>query len=913
MSSASGVALLAARGVRFKDYLGRVYPGFINLSSNYSGLDQSGLITWEGTAEIAWVPSNPSEIDPRVNRQPWCFGRDVDLEIQDDSGSFKHPKCLPKMFIYKAFYNSKTERLKLELRCILGLLKDRSIDDFKENFEEENDIKEDEDEDIILSCGNPEDEDFNQAEYDKQQDEKESKYWWEQWQKEGTERNQNIISEIMRRLRISLSGSVSGEIRLPWTPSGSLIGVCGDLAFKSLTPSYIYSDDKGTANIERIDFSIPRSKIYQIGVHEADYEAVDNGLQPISELIVLGRVKELEEDEEPITTDAEGNPESCELIQEYGPPATVNSGGGELWWDILIAETTICETIFKSKKIITTTRRERYGLQFPDSPLPGVDPMMWSDPSYQKIVTQKFDLCTGMLKSEITQEYEAWGKVFGQWYSNHINYFVTVDSFGIDFVPGGIYPFADYAQYDNTLILSKTTTKTYEYDGKRKLRRIETIVEEPISKALTTHHLPVPGYAITASSTEIWKTWGNNHQSHILIERDCFERFNQQALKNREEWLQQQALDQGMIYTFDQQTYVRTGPNSADLTNENFPMSLIGYEERLALISKRTVNDHSREGLANAPATEHLPTGSKDSQTNKAASEKWKDKVIEYRKKWEDANCSKYLSPREIVDLGEVADENIVDRIGSILYKLRQAQTILHELTVGLTDDYINGSFKPVFRTDVKECFNDFSYLSHGLGLEFSINENIVMHELMYRGKTSISSFTIQSNAVSNYTITSIPQASQGQLLLNGNPVVQGQAIASSEIQNLTFTPTSTFTGAQFEFTATDTQGNTSATPIINAIAPTSGVTTAYPQPSTQGDYTNIHQSVSTVEQNAIANSTPVSIVVPSNPTFYDFPTVLEPEAITEENVLKETLRRLFMNAEQRLSLEITDRTKLYR
>ncbi len=105
--------LADARCSKFYDYLNRDYPGFISLSCNYSSLDQSGLITWEGTAEIAWVPSNPSDIDNRRNRTTWCFGRVVNLKVVNDSGSFERPKCIPKMYIYKALYNQKTERLRL--------------------------------------------------------------------------------------------------------------------------------------------------------------------------------------------------------------------------------------------------------------------------------------------------------------------------------------------------------------------------------------------------------------------------------------------------------------------------------------------------------------------------------------------------------------------------------------------------------------------------------------------------------------------------------------------------------------------------------------------------------------------------------------------------------------------------------
>lgn len=906
--------LTAARCSLFSDYQGNDYPGFIGLSCNYSSLDQSGLVTWEGTAEIAWVPSNPTNIDNRKNRVTWCFGRVVDLRVVNNDGEYERPKCVPKMFIYKALYNPKTERLRLELRDILGLLRDKSIDDFRNDFDEENDIQAEPEESDIEVCGFPDDEGFDEDKFNQQQEEKKDKYWWEQWQKEGKEHNIKIISEIMRRLKIPIQGTISGEVRLPYTLSGSLISACGDLAFKSLTPSYIWSNYLGTAVISRINVNPPREKSYISGVDDIDYNPVESGLNPISELIVLGRVKTLDENSPQEEIDENGNPKHCETIVENGPETTILPEGSPTNY-IDLSITTICEVVEQFKKTITTIRQERYSLLFPDSSLPGVNPLMWVNPSYKKIEEQFYDACTGALLKKIITEYNVWGKVFGDFYNNHLNFYIDPYEFGVDSTDINIsliYPFADYARYDSTLIKDKTQTLKYYYK-KQKLWKIETTTEEPVSKVLYNYHDALPGaappgedflngYRVTASSLEQWYEWGNNHQNHILIERDCLNRQDADAITQREEYLQQQRVDQGLPRpVFDQTIYQRLTNTDTTLITVSLDQSLVTPSERLALIEKRTIDDSSREGLANPPSTEYLPRG-KANEVNKNATEKWIDKPVVYRKKWEDARCSEWLPSREIIDLGEVITEEVLDAIGRIIYYLRQGQSYIHELSLPLTQDWISGNFKPVFRVDVRECEDTFCHLAHGFSSEFTQKENSILMELLWIGETSVSSPITSYQEITGYTLFDLPGAEQGILYLNGVAVTIGQSISSAQVGQLTFTPSPTFTGSSFSYTASDGVLSSSSTLVVNLSPPTgvNEITLSSDQQLTSTIVVNVGNNLmitlpSDIESNAIAIT-----ATPDDEFIYSYQ-------------LKETLRRLKLNTHTRLNLELSDRLKIYR
>ncbi len=73
---------------------------------------------------------------------------------------------------------------------------------------------------------------------------------------------------------------------------------------------------------------------------------------------------------------------------------------------------------------------------------------------------------------------------------------------------------------------------------------------------------------------------------------------------------------------------------------------------------------------------------------------------------------------------------------------------------------------------------------------------------------------TDADGTIATYTITSLPDPSKGVLLLSGIPVVAGQVLTPAQIALLQFDPAAFATGsAVFNFTATDNQGATDATP----------------------------------------------------------------------------------------------------
>lgn len=72
---------------------------------------------------------------------------------------------------------------------------------------------------------------------------------------------------------------------------------------------------------------------------------------------------------------------------------------------------------------------------------------------------------------------------------------------------------------------------------------------------------------------------------------------------------------------------------------------------------------------------------------------------------------------------------------------------------------------------------------------------------------------------IESFTITSLPQANQGILVLDGSAVTSGQAIPAINIARLEFDPSSTFSGtASFRFTAKDNYGASDKSPATVSI-----------------------------------------------------------------------------------------------
>jgi len=88
-------------------------------------------------------------------------------------------------------------------------------------------------------------------------------------------------------------------------------------------------------------------------------------------------------------------------------------------------------------------------------------------------------------------------------------------------------------------------------------------------------------------------------------------------------------------------------------------------------------------------------------------------------------------------------------------------------------------------------------------------------------GPTGISSLTATDadGTVASYRVTSIPQASQGILILDGTAVVEGQVLTPAQAARLQFDPAPSFSGnATFTYTAIDNLGATDQTPAVFTI-----------------------------------------------------------------------------------------------
>jgi hypothetical protein len=333
----------------------------------------------------------------------------------------------------------------------------------------------------------------------------------------------------------------------------------------------------------------------------------------------------------------------------------------------------------------------------------------------------------------------------------------------------------------------------------------------------------------------------------------------------------------------------------------------------LALIEKRTITESSREGLANPPATEYLPRGKANNEVNKNATEKWIDKPVVYRKKWEDAKSSEFLPSREITDLGEVITGEIVDAVGEVIYYLRQGQSYIHELILPFTQDWISGSFKPTFRVDVKECEDAYCHLAHGISMDFSQKENSLLMELLWLGETSVSTPISSPQKVLSYNITSLPPSGEGVLYLEGVAVTSGQEIPAASISNLTFIPTTTFSGATFSYVASGGIEGT-PTPVVSPSAltvqliPKTGVALTIPTTNP-----NIPPTVAStvVIDNTVIENKPITLPIDLESNSIPIVKVVEDD-FTYSYQLKTLLRRLKSNTIERLTLQSSDRTKIY-
>lgn len=848
------VANISARCVEFSDYNGDVYPGFVTLSGNYDTVSQSGLVIFNATVEIMQHPDNPQNLDTRQNFSTWAWCREVKLRVADDAGNLVIPKCLPKLYIKSAKYDPIGERLRLELTDILGIRQPITIDDFKEDFDDEN-VVDDAEPDRLQPCGHPEDDDYN-SELAEEQDNKKKRYWWEQWEFEGWADNDEIIKELLTRLNISSTGSVQGKVKCPYTISGSLIGICGDLAFKSLTPSYLWSDWKGIVHIESIKIDQPRKYQFSVPDNAAAFESVGVG-ELISELIVTGRVAELDETSNEEVEVTEDGYVYKTVITEEIPSELLNIVGTTM----LGLETIIQEEVKNFKKISTEATKIRYKLLFPDSYHPDYSDSAWVG-SYAKEEVQWFDSCLGRLKEKRIRIWEPWGKVFQEFYSNNENIKIPADDLlsvhdehpqppGIAYGDQGNagvqgYPLLD--KYVPSLILSREEVISYSYDELTgKVKQIETIVREPKMKVLVSYMPASGGLIISEKHLEYWKSWGAGHHIHGRQSYKCLESKYPDLIQERENTLVNAYMDNATqefgtvespsidvtAYHLTNDTTTMAFPHldvNGKLTAyffveyaEKIAQRLFTAEARATLTHDRTETVHSRGGTGNAPNPEYLPNYERSESSSQSQSEKWKFKPVNWRKKWDGRQYWDCVPAREQFDVGEVYSENVLDKVGSVIFALRQAQAQTYQITIPIYETFLKGSnFKPVARWDISECWDkEFSYFGNGYGFEFSRLENLMLAELWFLGTGSVSAPDYTPPALDAFLIDFAPDPNHGVFYIgsSGPAVYAGQALTQSEIEQLVFVPGTNYTGATaLTYTAQSSDGQSSPAPIAIAV-----------------------------------------------------------------------------------------------
>lgn len=691
---------------------GGEYPGFMTFTGDYDGIENRGLMMFTASIIIKRHPSNYDEIDIRKNPTGWCFGSLIDIHLQDDTGAYVHPICIPKLFIKSGFYSPVDLELRLEVGDVLSLYENYNTDYWR----------------------NPEEESLEEAD----NTEEPGKYWWEKWQKKGEKVSiSSIFNTIAGKLRLTVDGSLSGTIQQPWTLSGGLIATMGELAYKSNTPSFIWSDRNGVVKISQLDLNKSTAHTYAI-TDLVDCKPVDSSPLLVSQLIFSAKVLEKAEADPELTPEANesGYGRFCSKSQTYGPVGVVNNT-----YDIsetLYAEEETCEEIYPNLKRTTVKRRELKCLIFPDIEA-GRSVMI---ESYEKVHLQLFsDTDNNRLYREEITEKEPWGKVFREFYENHSNWVID-ELEEIDITPPP--PLADEAMFFEEMTTTYFEVKKYVYDLSGKVARIETEIKEPESKILTDvvyQSRYMSGRLIVASTiVETWIRWGDNER-HEKNERTTMQRKYKDLIEKREEYLastnilsQPSGSFGTTVYgapTINVATYVRQG-NTVLYGSENIPISMVTRTERLALVSDRPEGESSREGNATAPATEYLPDV--DPEANPDGDD-FKEKPIFTRRTW-DSPCPNVVRPsREVIDIGLVPTRSYLEAIADLLFALRQGQAYSYEGTFAMSQEWLTETFDPLPRIDITEDDGTtFVYLGHGITIDIGDTENILNIDLLWLG-----------------------------------------------------------------------------------------------------------------------------------------------------------------------------------
>ena len=543
---------------------------------------------------------------------------------------------------------------------------------------------------------------------------------------------------------------------MPWNHSGGLIASCGDLCFKSSSPSILYSDENGSINVYKINVTNPVQDLYvKIGVHEKYYQPTGND-SPLSELIVSGEIPEIVEKVDELEKDEKG---FCTYREEEGPDYALGLTSGN---DMILSTEEVCEKITKTLdrmiKTVTTIRHERLGLLFPDIPRDDLKKNMIK--SLEKIHNQYFDLHNeNRLVYEETTIKEPWGKIFGGWYGNHLDWYVS-NTLSSTSEGGNISPFADEARYSTAFYQSRKEEKNYIYNKLEKtLRKTEETVWEPVSKILTSFN--GDGFnlgfdyqhTITEKHTEEWVRYRKNER-HTKTSRITIEAKYNSIVEAADTYLREKIqkdnppvrVDTGGgifeyitnfdLFSIQVQVFERqsTGNNSsiAVLGTKRVDKNLFNKRQRLALVSDSDNEKQvlSRTGEASPPATENIPNN-EDKNPDEIEPE-YKNKVFVERFEWDFPYPNKYRPPKEFTSLGVLPNRTVLRKISEILYFMRQGKAFSYELVLPLNQNWIQTNFKPLQRIDVEEPEISLIYVATGFTLELRETESLVLSQLYW-------------------------------------------------------------------------------------------------------------------------------------------------------------------------------------
>lgn len=756
---------------------GLEFPGFVRYVCDENELDTSGCIYATGTVEICDHHLNPQILNDRLNRW-WCWGKKLEIQILGGDGTYKlHPRGT--QYLIRSFYSLADCKLTIQTGCLLSLLKNRSIDDFREDnkipkevtstVQEPQDGRTESTSVIIISYSSP-GVAFSSSSSSSSPSPSPSPApaptgdltlppIFREFQKSKFYEIQSVVSFLLGRAGVAtIKGSVGGRVRGPISFSGSLIQQAAEMCFKAEPPSYIWAD-KDIVRITPINVTNnPTALVVTIGKDEVEYSPLDSGLDAIKELVISGNIDKKNTDKPEGATETvnpDGSKSKTSITQDFGPETIINFNGDPTN-EILLSTTTTTETIQPSQKVVTTIRVERRGLVIPNSQ---ADRSSFVE-SFRSTKTQYFSTNpanNGRLDYEEEEIKEPVCKVLAGFLGTYSDVNLTF-SLGFDAVGGQTYP-ADAWLLNTTLILSSKTRTNYNYDFKGVQTATNAVTQEYISKVLTTYW-PFNGtLAPSKQTTEQWMRWGNNEMHRVTAKTTYQERYATE-LEALDEKLWKDKASAGVTEITSIPTYTRVGTVEGSSTISYDARDIntfqVKHGTRMSLVTEKDGDkiELSRAGLANAPATEYLPSYSEAGEDGEATDD-WEDEEKKIKKYWHfDFECSGQMPPKEFASIGKVPNEAILNKIANILYFFRQGKSKAYELTIGLDDWWLSNLYRPVLTVQVVEPDNNaMTYLLTGLNFSCEPDSNLVLGDLWWIGGTANG---LISSAVGNWLATSV-------------------------------------------------------------------------------------------------------------------------------------------------------------